>query len=97
MEVSQNMINLIRVFWGLVTILCGIVTFIAITIFGYPYFEDGVFTQIIAWSIFLAPISLIAAILLSFRNMKFLYLPLINIILFTIGCLGVEVIQHGRL
>lgn len=91
------MINLIRVICGYASILFIMLTYWLVVVYGFPFSEHGIFTQIIVFSIFSAPFSLIAAIILSFRNTKFLYLPLIHIVIFIIGYLGVEIIQHGRL
>ncbi len=84
------MVNFIRAILAIAVIPIGLpVMLISFDIVGSSGL-DNVFTQMIFWSMFLFPVFLLLAFGLSYRNTKFLYLPLINIIGFIIGFLGVQ-------
>lgn len=92
------MVNFIRAILAIAVIPIGLPTmFVSFTLFDSADAEKSIFTQILFWSMFLSPVFFLSAFALSYRNTKFLYLPIINIVGFIIGLLGVQIIQHGYL
>jgi len=89
------MVNFLRAILAIAVIPCIIIAFVSVAIFDSADAVHSVFTQMVFWSMFLSPVFFLAAFVLSYRNIRFLYIALFNIIIFIIGALGVQFIQNG--
>lgn len=90
------MLEFLRVTW-----LIGF--FLSIPVMGISFFVfdaaaagKNIFAYMIFGSMFLSPFCLLAGFILSHHYTKFIYLPLVNIIAFIIGMLGMQITMGGR-
>ncbi len=90
-------VYLLRVLWGLAIIPSIPISFVSIMLFDSPSSGESIFTQMMFLAMFPLPISLLAAIVLSRHNVKMIFLPIINIIIYVIAYGGIQIIQQGRL
>lgn len=88
--------TLIRVMYGLAIIPFVVVAPFMVMLFDAPGAENSFFTQLLFWSVVCCPVTLGCSIAISLFDARGLFLPLVNVALFIVALMGIELLQGGR-
>jgi hypothetical protein len=87
---------LARVIYGVLIIPLVLVTPYMGMAFDSPGAANSIFVQMFYWSVVSCPVTLVCSIIMSFHDARWFFLPLINVALFIVVLMGIELLQGGR-